>query len=296
MKKICVVLSGGLGNQLFQYAAARSISLATNSLLSIDIHSGFARDFQYKRKFLLFRILKKYTKASFIQTLSISLFKFHNKILKKESMFHYKRIYGDFFYENNFNYHDEVKFDDSPCKYMIGYWQSPKYFDADAELLQLELMPRTPRDQKFVELDLLISQSESVALGIRLYEESKNPADHALHGKVKSVDDINRAIDRLRSIRPTARFFVFSTHRSEHLSKLNLPVNTVFVTPDDGYSDAVDCLWLLTRCRHHIFTNSSYYWWGAWLSHAIHDKDEQLIYAADNFINADGLCEHWNRF
>jgi hypothetical protein len=282
---------------MFQYAAGRAIAKNSNAELVLDQWSGFARDYQYKRAFQLSNLKVVARGASRLERSAIWLYRLENKVISSSPLVHEHRFYSDFIIERNFSFAEEVLTKAiTRDAWLIGYWQSPKYFDAYAELLRHELMPRHPTDQNFIELDLLISQSDSVALGIRLYEESKNPADHALLGKVKSVEDINRAIDRVRSVRPKARFFVFCTHRSEELKKLNLPVDTIFVTPDDGYSDPIDCLWLLTRCKHHIFTNSSYYWWGAWLSHAIHNKDEQLIYAADNFINIDGLCEHWSRF
>jgi hypothetical protein len=205
--------------------------------------------------------------------------------------------YGEFINETEFKFHAgllQQKIANNT--WMLGYWQSPKYFDSYAQLIQQELQPPEPKNISFVSLTSQIDASESVALGVRLYEESNDPGAHSLAGKVKSIDEVNSAIARLRAVRPQARFYVFCTHRAEALNKLNLPPDTVFVTADDGYVDAVDCLWLLTRCKHHIFTNSSYYWWGAWLSQYIHKQDEQLIYAADNFINVDGLCDHWLRF
>lgn len=297
MTNLYVQLSGGLGNQLFQYAAGRAISINSNAELVLDRWSGFARDNQYRREYQLSNLHVVARDARPRERVSLWFYRLETKLRGSSSLVHEHRFYSDFLIENNFCFLDEVSVKTiKKDTWLIGYWQSPKYFDAYAELLRRELMPRPPIDQKFVELDLLIRQSDSVALGIRLYEESKNPSDHALQGKVKTVEDINRAIGHLKSVRPSARFFVFCTHRSHELRELKLPGDTVFVTSDDGYSDAVDCLWLLSRCKHHIFTNSSYYWWGAWLSHAIHNKQDQLIYAADNFINVDGLCEHWNRF
>jgi hypothetical protein len=110
------------------------------------------------------------------------------------------------------------------------------------------------------------------------------------------VGEIRQAVARVRSHHPDARFFVFCTHRSPLLTELNLPENAVFVTHDDGYEGTLERLWLLTQCRHHIFTNSSYYWWGAWLSSVVRGSEGQCVLAADNFINPDGLCPEWERF
>jgi hypothetical protein len=80
------------------------------------------------------------------------------------------------------------------------------------------------------------------------------------------------------------------------LKKLNLPKKTIFVTPEDGYTGSIENLWLLSQCKHHIFNNSSFYWWGAWLSSKFYKNNNQTIYAADNFINKDGLPKSWYKF
>jgi hypothetical protein len=159
-------------------------------------------------------------------------------------------------------------------------------------------MPPAPVRQRFLDMGRLMRESESVALGVRLYEESANPAAHARDGRVKTAGDINGAIARLRSQRPEARIFVFCTQRSPMLERLDLPESTVFVTHDDGYEGTLEGLWLLSQCRHHVFTNSSYYWWGAWLSQGVYTaaSEDQRILAADNFMNRDTPCHGWGSF
>lgn len=107
------------------------------------------------------------------------------------------------------------------------------------------------------------------ALGMRINEKSTNPGIHAHGGQLKSVADIRTAAERLHIQQQKARFYVFYTHRSALLAQLGLQDDVVFVTCDDGYDGTLETLWLLTRCRHHIFTNSSYYWWSAWLGAAV---------------------------
>jgi hypothetical protein len=70
----------------------------------------------------------------------------------------------------------------------------------------------------------------------------------------------------------------------------------VFVTPDEGFEDAVDTLWLLSKCKHHVFTNSTFYWWGAFLSSNNFEIDQQHIYAADNFLNQNIYFDNWHKF
>ena len=49
-RKVIVRISGGLGNQLFSYAAARRLALLNDSELVIDNVTGFISDYQYQRK------------------------------------------------------------------------------------------------------------------------------------------------------------------------------------------------------------------------------------------------------
>jgi hypothetical protein len=48
MKKITVRIVGGIGNQLFCYAAARRLAIVNNAELIIDSVSGFTYDYKYK--------------------------------------------------------------------------------------------------------------------------------------------------------------------------------------------------------------------------------------------------------
>ena len=55
MVKIIARIKGGFGNQLFDYAAARRLALINNVELVIDDVTGFARDRQYRREYILDR-------------------------------------------------------------------------------------------------------------------------------------------------------------------------------------------------------------------------------------------------
>ena len=298
MKKITIYLSGGLGNQMFQYAFGRAIAIKNSCELAIDNWSGFVGDSQYKRVYQLGNFPLKARTCNFIEKLPIWILKFEKYLfISLEEKKFVKRIYGEFRRDNNKRY-EECFSAVSKRKnvWFLGYFQSPRYFESIDKAILEELKPPVSTKKNFLEMAKIIKSNESVALGIRLYEESKNPGFHAKDGKLKTIKELNLVIKKIIKLVPNPRFFVFSTSKSSILEKLNLPKNTIFLTYENGFSDAIDTIWLLSKCKHHIFTNSTFYWWGAWLSRSNFNPLDQLIFAPDNFKNNDTLPDNWNKF
>lgn len=292
--KIYTYLCGGLGNQMFQYATARSLALSHRADLVLDNWSGFVRDLQYRRHYELHALPISGRTIQTWETLPIWLHRLEKRFHTTHSFIEH-HWYGQFIAETELAYLKQLNgLNLNSSFWLLGYWQSPLYFKNHTDTLLRELTPPPPTAPRFLSLGQQLREDESVALGVRLYEESANPSMHTKGGVLKTPKEINNAILQLLSQCPNARFFIFCTHRSPILEKLNLPENSVFVTHDDGYEGTLERMWLLSQCRHHVFTNSSYYWWGAWLSQKLYDK--QLIFAADNFINSDSFCHGWERF
>jgi len=295
---------------MFQYAASRSLAQRHDAELVLDTWSGLVRDYEYRRHFELGALPIQGRAAYPWERLPIWLYRWVHRSGRVPPQPLETRWFGKFLAElPNVNGKAEGggelqvaylplfhQFVPSRSVWLVGYWQSPRYFEDIATSLQGELMPPRPAEDRFRSLGDELQRSESVAVGVRLYEESANPGSHAYGGTLKGIAEIRSAVERLRSARPGARFYVFCTHRAPLLAQLELPSDTVFVTHDEGYTGTLETLWLLTRCRHHLFTNSSYYWWGAWLSADVRGDEEQQIIAADNFINRDGWCAAWERF
>ena len=139
-------------------------------------------------------------------------------------------------------------------------------------------------------------QVPSVAIGIRLYEETKDPSYHAYQGQEITLAKIQRAINDMTDRIGSFDAYVFCTFHAEFLDKLVVPGRIKFISSDDGYSDTWSSLWLLTQCRHHIISNSSFYWWGAFLSAHYHPNQEQHIMASDNFANQAIYLDSWAQY
>lgn len=299
MPSLIAYLNGGLGNQMFQYATARALALDHQAELFVDPWSGFVRDFEYKRRYELDAFTIKAHKLRPWQSLPIWLYRWEHRSKTEKPNFIEQKWYGQFIAETEFRYLPKLQTQlIDRTTWLVGYWQSPRYFEHYAKLILDELMPPLPTKSNYLALGEQIRQSESVALGIRLYEESVNPGIHSSNGRMKTATEINTSIKNLQANNKSTRFFVFCTHHSAFLNQLDLSEDAVMVTAEDGFDDTLATLWLISQCRHHIFTNSSYYWWGAWLSAANYGgtKSGQEIWAANNFYNPDTPCEDWQQF
>jgi hypothetical protein len=302
MSKLIVQLQGGLGNQMFQYATARSISLDNNLDLVIDDWTGFFRDTHYQRKYELNNFQIKGRIAKFHENLPFLYMNICTKLKKKFNLIN-KLSFGNFIQEKlNLNdhgmrFHNEIqKINLNKNTWVRGFWQSHLYFEKYKSLILHELTPPQPKQNNFKIIGKEMSNTNSIALGLRIYEESFDPTFHAFNRKIKSIFEINKVRSKFKKKYSNYRFFVFSTRRFNFFKELNLPNNTIYVTYDDGYKGTIERMWLLSQCKHHIFNNSSFYWWGAWLSQKNYQSKKQTIYASDNFINQDGYLKKWYKF
>ena len=74
----------------------------------------------------------------------------------------------------------------------------------------------------------------------------------------QTINELNKVIEKIMRKIPNAKFFIFCTFNSPILRQLNLPNDSFFLTKDNGYDGNLEILWLLSNCKNHIFTNSSF--------------------------------------
>lgn len=282
---------------MFQYACARALSLSNDMEIVLDNWLGFYRDYQFKRNYEIgsMPIIEKFARirdrASLLACLA------SRKAFNNCSLIEDRLPFSMLITENQNQWISSLEQINFHANTWIrGYWQSPLYFQNIEDLIRQELAPPPSIKTNFKEMADKMKSCESLAIGIRLYEESSNPGIHAINGRLKSAKQVESAISKILKNNPKIIPFVFCTHRAPFLKQLNLPSTTVYLTHDDNFNGTMDRLWLLTQCKHHLFTNSTFYWWGAWLSSSSYAKEEQTITAADNFINSDSLCTGWNTF
>lgn len=297
--KLIVVLKGGIGNQLFQYAFAQKLALHNNCELLIDTFSGFILDFKFKRKYELYHFNIENEKANIFHIILYWLTKAYNflfkLIIKKPCE---QNTFFNFIFENSFNYSNiylSRKID--KLTWVEGYWQSYKYFDDLNSNLNLNksLLFKTKLPLEISNLGLRIKSENSIAICIRLYEEVVNPNIQSISGKLISFEELNNIISILSKNITNPIFYIFTINKYNVMDKVLTPKDsTYYITADNNFKNTNEALWLQSQCKHHIITNSTFYWWGAWLSKTNH-KD-QIIYVDKNFLNQDILINEWIKY
>ena len=287
--KITAHLMGGLGNQMFQYAAARAIAHRNNSNLFLDDHNGFVRDIVYKRKYELnqFPIQAQINRACIPYWIE----KAKQRIFGQQKNAVTKNLFWTTLEENESGFISAVHdLRITGNTWMHGYWQSERYFEDIKDIICRELMPEAPEDSRFLEMAKQMESCNAVSLGVRLYEEVPGETKDGVGG-LTSMTFFNESAKRLSEQIENPEFFIFCTTNSPELEKLNLPGKVHLITHENGFNGTMARLWLYTKCKHHFIANSSFYWWGAWLSEM--KNTNSVIIASPIFSNKDAIPERW---
>ena len=256
---IVVRLWGGLGNQMFQYAAGRSAAMANQTNLVYDL--GWYRHtpkYNTPRQFELVRYPVLGREATEKEE-STGRF-YTGRILRRLPLlprpWHLLR-------ENGFDYDIAVQ-NARDNTYLNGYWQSYRYFEGFAGILREELTPKIPPGAKDMIVLNQIEDSCSVSVHVRRGDYITKKTALNVHG-VCTLEYYRTAFNTIKSLVQDPHFFVFSDDTQWSQENLVFPGRATFVdhnSPATAFQD----MRLMSQCRHHIVANSSFSWWGAWLN------------------------------
>lgn len=289
---IIVRIMGGLGNQMFQYAAGRQLAATHNTVLKLDI-SDFNDYNLHDYGLSSFKINEIFATPAEIQFLkepeSSSFKKKLKKLLRQPSKLGITHIR-----EKQYHFDPEIlTIPDSV--YLDGYWQSEKYFSNIADIIRTEFTVKLPQADKNLELAQQITSCESVSLHVRRGDYVTDEKTNTIHGTC-DLGYYERCIEHLAQKVHHPCFFIFSDDPDWAEKNLKITHPTTFVChngPKKNYED----LRLMSQCRHHIIANSSFSWWGAWLG----QYQDTIVCAPDRWFNApsfntkDLLPNTWTR-
>lgn len=270
---ITVSLVGGLGNQMFQYAAGKALAERHGVGLALDL-SGF-RNYAL-RSFLLDRLCVPDADLASAHT---SAEKPANHFVRSRWKQRIDRVFGrvglpklaastNQYREPHFHY-DPAFEGLGPQTSLFGYFQSERYFTSIAGTLRDWLLPREPFGGTAAEVLGRIERSRlPVSVHVRR-GDYLNPGTTEFHG-ILAEPYYRQAIGRVEAaLGDGIDFFVFSDDAAAAEQVLNfLPksrLNYVRGDPQRPWEDMA----LMARCRHHVVANSSFSWWGAWLNRSL---------------------------
>ncbi|MBT8604093.1 alpha-1,2-fucosyltransferase [Polynucleobacter paneuropaeus] len=286
-------LLGGLGNQMFQYAAGRALSsrvseelrLDTSDFLSYGLHQGY----ELKRIFGIQSPIA--TKHDLQKMLGWRSNVFAKKVLKRKLFVPMRG--NQLIFEPHFHFWDGLARVRSDA-YLYGYWQSEKYFQSAQDLIRKDFVFQRPLDSRNQELRKQMDGSSAISLHIRRGDYISSTANQKVFHALP-VAYYRDAIKLLADKVTNPHFYIFSDDMEWVKNQLPIDYPKTYVDHNRGNDSYLD-MQLMSYCQHHIIANSSFSWWGAWLN----PSPKKIVLApvkwfSNHFQCADLVPEQWLR-
>jgi hypothetical protein len=277
---IIVQLTGGLGNQMFQYAAAKALSIKKNTELLLDV-SSFLRtelpDLEVPRDFELIHFKGVSEKVVNINELkNQKKFEFlEEKKLKKLLPKHKRGIYREKFY-----HFDDQFFNANSSSYLIGIWQSPRYFELFKNIITQNFQIKESSIQNVLKKGLELSKSNSVSIHIRRGDYLRKPIILDWHG-IMSKEYYLKAFETLSSKTTIDKVYYFSDEPEWVESEL-LPYIPGEIISNQIATSQYEDFYLMNQCQNNIIANSSFSWWAAYLN----PNPNKIVIAPKKWFNS----------
>jgi hypothetical protein len=255
---IIVEISGGLGNQFFQYAAGRALasklrcelvldtsfyesqSLRTFELVDFNINAREATKWEIRiaggGRGLMTRLIHKIGLAKIV---------FPKYLRELESFSYEKKIHNS-----------------SSGTYLKGYWQNSDYFNSIKNELYLELNTDSPFSSKGKYFAADITNSESVSLHVRRGDYVNDETVAKTHG-LCTIEYYKRSILYIKKHIESPVFYIFSDDIPWCKENFKFLSGVTYI---ENTKDAIEDLQLMKLAKHNIVANSSFSWWGGWLN------------------------------
>ena len=292
-KNLVLVLAGGIGNQLFMYAAALRLAEHNGANLLVDIDSRLSNEMQ------------RGTYDSYQQCFQLDKFNVSLNIAPPELQYNrrWSRIKRNIYLKiNKWLSFDKrwivleeadkdgmLSFDPRLLDlrlrhentYTLDCFQCEQYFtDIRDQLLSLYKVRPPFNGQTEAIASKIKSMRNPVAVHARqlrtlpYVKEDRNLTKH----KQKPFSYYDQAIEYLMQQIGDAHFFCFGDDPAWLEMHWSFDYPATFVSHKDSESEATQDFYLMSLCRHFIVGNSTFSWWPAWLSQA----EDKIVVAPEN--------------
>lgn len=279
IESFSVEISGGLGNQMFQYAFARAISIKKKIPFKLDCQYfslkseiNIIRPYElniFKLKKPIIEEEKLAFKKSIISKINYKL----NHILNFPIIFKSRIINESDF--KNFSLESEKNIDGF---YFTGHWQSENYFKKIESILRKDFIFKKKLDEVNLNCKNKIENSNSVSIHIRRGDYISNQSAFQNHG-VCSIDYYKRAINFIETKIQNPTYFIFSDD-PDWVRSTDFGIKNYHIVDWNNDNASYIDMQLMTLCKHNIIANSTFSWWGAWLN----NYQKKIVIAPRNWF------------
>lgn len=272
---IIVQLKGGLGNQLFQYAAALSLAEHHSTVVKVDtteLNQG-DKEIGTVRSFDLQKTVCDPKVATIEEIQKIKRQSFFTKYVDKFKPPYQRKIYKEAafgFDEHFFRAKDNI--------YLKGYRQSERYFLPIEHKIRNCFKFKAGAIEQVKNKASEICTVNSIAIHIRRGDYAKVVVKdfHGIPDKSYYQDAIIYFEDHI----PEPRFFIFSD--DPEWVKQHLGFNAAFeMVSGEHTSTAIEDFHLISQCKHQVIANSTFSWWAAWLN----PNPDKIVIAPEKWFN-----------
>lgn len=262
---VIIEITSGLGNQLFQYASARSLSLELGQKLIID-NSHFLKNNFRQPKLQFFNLKATFTvpynrPAHKLFHRYVSLFSAATKKINEPEWWNY------------------VPFDKATLKKfkvikLEGGWAALKHFEKYADLIKKDISLKSVHKKSIAPLIEEVSHRNSVAIHIRKGDYVQSPEAMLIFNDL-DISYYQQAIELIRSKINEPHFYIFTNDADWVKANFNHleDKNCTYVSEKYKLEDYQD-FEVMRSCRHQIIANSTFSWWAAFLNT---NKDKMII-------------------
>jgi Glycosyl transferase family 11 len=275
---VIVRLMGGLGNQMFQYAAARRMALTRQVPLKLDI-SEFARSPDRVYALGALSIQEAFATPEELREITGPRARGVRRLV-----FRLRRRFGigygwSWIHERGLSPFDRRVLEARERTYLDGYWQSEQYFGDVADTIRREFTIGFPPDARSREIAGQIATSDSVSVHVRRGDYVADPRASPARN-ICTPDYYHRSVARIAERVGNPHLFLFSDDPEWVAANLRFEHPVTLVSEAAGHKEHED-LRLMSACRHHIIANSSFSWWGAWLN----PRRDKVVIAPRRWMN-----------
>lgn len=278
-------LTGGLGNQMFQYAAGLALAERRRTVLKLDpswfreypeheAHNRYALScFNVTEQFATQEEIDRVRGVALTRTERWSL-----KLARAARFYRYANRHAGpsnlHYARKPFLFYPEF-FDQPDCTYLHGMWQSEKFFAPSANLVRLHFSLRYPPQPAVAAMADRIRSGPSAAVHFRRGDYVRNATFSRDLGAI-GLPYYEAAVRLLRERHPGVTLYIFSDDIEAVAREFKPDGDPVFVRAVEHWHP-YDKIRLMSLCDHAIVSNSTFAWWGAWLN----PNPSKLVIAPD---------------